>query len=81
MEARLVSAREKPARRKAKPKVRPAMDEAAASGIDPDIRRQLVAREAYLLAERRGFAPGREFEDWVAAEALVDSRLMKTQAA
>jgi DUF2934 family protein len=41
---------------------------------DLSVRRQLVAVEAYLLAERRGFAAGRELEDWVAAEALVDSR-------
>ncbi len=81
METRLVSTKEKPVRRKPKPKATPAMDSAALSGIDPDIRRQLVAREAYLIAERRGFAAGREVEDWVAAEALVDSRLMKTQAA
>jgi hypothetical protein len=81
MEARLVSAKEKPVRRKTKPKATPAMDRTASSGIDPDIRRQLVAREAYLFAERRGFAAGKEIEDWVAAEALVDSRLMRTQAA
>ena len=43
--------------------------------IDPDFRRQLVAAEAYFLAERRGFAAGNELQDWVAAEAVVDSRL------
>jgi hypothetical protein len=43
--------------------------------IDPEIRRQLVAAEAYFLAERRGFAGGNELEDWVAAERMVDSRL------
>ncbi len=42
--------------------------------IDPDLRRQLVATEAYFLAERRGFAAGHELEDWVAAEAAVDLR-------
>jgi hypothetical protein len=51
----------------------------AASGIDPGQRRELVAAEAYYLAERRGFAPGHEVEDWVTAEALVDSRLYKKQ--
>jgi len=80
METRIVSSKEKPIRRKPKPKATPAMD-MGSSGVDPDIRRQLVAREAYLFAERRGFAAGREIEDWVAAEALVDSRLMKIQAA
>ena len=49
--------------------------------IDPDVRRQLVAAEAYYLAERRGFAAGNELEDWITAEALVDSRLQQTQVA
>jgi hypothetical protein len=43
--------------------------------IDPDVRRQLVAAEAYFLAERRGFAAGHELDDWAAAEMAVDSRL------
>jgi hypothetical protein len=50
-------------------------------GIDPDVRRQLVAAEAYFLAERRGFAAGNELQDWVAAEAVVDSRLQRTRVA
>ncbi len=45
-----------------------------AATIDPHLRRQLVATEAYFLAERRGFAPGHELEDWTAAEAAVDLR-------
>ena len=49
--------------------------------IDPEARRQLVAAEAYLLAERRGFAAGNELEDWVAAERAVDSRLRQTLVA
>jgi hypothetical protein len=49
--------------------------------IDPDVRRQMVAAEAYFRAERRGFASGNELEDWVAAERVVDSRLSQTQAA
>ena len=49
--------------------------------IDPDARRQLVAAEAYFLAERRGFAAGHELEDWVAAEAAVDSQFRQMQVA
>jgi hypothetical protein len=45
------------------------------AGLDPDTRRQLVAAEAYFLAERRGFAAGHELEDWAAAEMAVNSRL------
>lgn len=53
------------------------LEQSSTSGstsLDPDVRRQLVAVEAYFLAERRGFAGGHEFEDWIAAEAAVDSR-------
>jgi hypothetical protein len=37
-----------------------------------DRRRQLIAIQAYFLAERRGFAAGQEVEDWIAAEVVVD---------
>jgi hypothetical protein len=53
----------------------------AATSIGQDDRRRLVAAEAYFLAERRGFAAGRELDDWVAAEAAVDSRLQRMQVA
>jgi hypothetical protein len=54
---------------------------AASRRIDPDIRRRMVAAEAYFRAERRGFAAGKELEDWVAAEVAVDSRLQQAQVA
>jgi hypothetical protein len=34
-----------------------------------------IAKSAYLHAARRGFAPGHELEDWLAAENEVDQRL------
>ena len=49
--------------------------------VDIDLRRQMVAAAAYFLAERRGFAAGHDLEDWLAAEATVDSRLSEMQAA
>jgi hypothetical protein len=80
------SPRKRPARRKAAATAAPELTDSAAivvleSGIDPGIRRQLVATEAYFLAERRGFAAGNELEDWVAAERAVDSRLHKIRVA
>jgi hypothetical protein len=51
------------------------------TNIDPDSRRRLVAAEAYFRAERRGFASGHELEDWVAAEAAVDSLAPAMQSA
>ncbi len=41
---------------------------------DPEVRRRLIAMEAYYLAERRGFVAGHEEEDWIAAEAVVRTR-------
>jgi Protein of unknown function (DUF2934) len=49
--------------------------------VAAELRRQMVAAAAYFLAERRGFAAGHDLEDWLAAEAMVDSRLRETRAA
>jgi hypothetical protein len=35
----------------------------------------LTAERAYFRAERRGFAPGHELEDWLAAEREVEALL------
>ena len=39
--------------------------------ISAQERRTLIARAAYFRAEKRGFAPGGELQDWVEAEAEV----------
>jgi len=36
-------------------------------------RRRLIEQTAYFNAQRRGFAPGHELEDWLAAEQAVDT--------
>jgi len=38
-------------------------------------RRASIATAAYLIAKRRGFVPGHQLEDWLAAENEVDQRL------
>lgn len=38
-------------------------------------RRRLIAEAAYFRAERRGFQPGQELEDWLAAEIEIDALL------
>jgi len=48
-----------------------AIEEAAAVGCGPDLRHAMTAEAAYYLAERRGFKPGHELEDWVAAEGEI----------
>ena len=37
-------------------------------------RELMIAKEAYLLAEQRGFAPGHELDDWFTAVSLVDAK-------
>ncbi|HVO07965.1 MAG TPA: DUF2934 domain-containing protein [Burkholderiaceae bacterium] len=43
--------------------------------MDPELRHQMVATAAYYIAEQRGFVPGHELADWMAAEAAVDASL------
>jgi hypothetical protein len=44
--------------------------------VGPGARTALIAKAAYFRAEKRGFAPGHEAEDWLAAETEVDARLL-----
>ena len=48
--------------------------------LTPEARRALISEIAYLRAERRGFAPGQETDDWLAAEAEVDALLSAGQS-
>ncbi|TLZ21012.1 MAG: DUF2934 domain-containing protein [Gammaproteobacteria bacterium] len=43
--------------------------------LTAEMRRTMIAENAYLRAERRGFAPGHETEDWLAAEAEIGALL------
>jgi hypothetical protein len=53
----------------------PSVPAAPRVAVTREARRALIAESAYLRAERRGFAPGHEAEDWLAAEAEVDALL------
>jgi hypothetical protein len=55
--------------------MRPLRADVVAAVIDPDHRRALIAQIAYYRAERRGFEPGHDAEDWLNAEAEVDTAL------
>ena len=48
--------------------------------VDPQRRSALIARAAYFRAMNRGFAPGHETSDWLAAEAEVDAELLSGTA-
>ena len=44
-------------------------------------RNVMVQKAAYYRAERRGFQPGHELEDWLAAEGEIDEQLAHTDPA
>jgi hypothetical protein len=53
----------------------------AAATVSEDQRRGMIALSAYLRAERRGFSPDGQAEDWLAAEKEVDALLNSGQTA
>jgi len=48
-----------------------AIVEAAMVGCGADLRHAMIAEAAYYRAQRRGFEPGHELEDWVTAEGEI----------
>jgi len=42
---------------------------------DPETKRRMIAEAAYYCAERRGFAPGGELQDWLDAEGQMTALL------
>ena len=63
-----------PRRRAAAPAPAPVVEAQAPSTA-------LIARAAYFRALNRGFEPGHEIGDWLAAEAEVDAELLRGTAA
>jgi hypothetical protein len=53
----------------AAPAPSPATGAPATAAPTGEARYRWIAHAAYLRAERRGFAPGKEVDDWLAAEA------------
>lgn len=43
--------------------------------IDGEDRFRMIAEAAFYRAEQRGFQPGQELDDWLAAEIEVDALL------
>jgi hypothetical protein len=39
----------------------------------------MISEAAYYRAQRRGFAPGRELDDWLAAEAEIAGYFLEQQ--
>ena len=49
----------------------------AIAGVSLEEKHRLIAEAAYYRAERRRFAPGYELEDWLKAEAEVETIISK----
>lgn len=64
-----------PRKRAARAAAPKAETESVRAEISAEARRGMIAEAAYLRAERRGFVPGYELEDWIAAESEVDALL------
>lgn len=45
------------------------------SGMDKEERRQMIAEAAYYRYQNRGYDPGCDVDDWLAAEEEVDRLL------
>ncbi len=58
--------------------LRPKVPYYAISAVAPvfsEERHSAIAEAAYFRAQRRGFAPGHELDDWLAAEREIAERL------
>jgi len=59
------------------PPRKPTLSIVSATPTGGESRRTLIERAAYLRAERRGFEPGHELDDWCAAEREIDDQVFR----
>jgi hypothetical protein len=71
----------KPKKRRSAAKTQALIATTTILAVTEDERRGMIALSAYLRGERRGFAPGGEAEDWLAAEMEIDALLSGGQSA
>jgi hypothetical protein len=45
--------------------------------VEPETRDAMIAEAAYFHSARRGFEPGHDLVDWLAAEAEIDTALTR----
>jgi Protein of unknown function (DUF2934) len=62
-------------------KARAPTETSAMTRPTPEELQRWIAEAAYYRAERRGFQPGGEIEDWLAAEAETRERLDRQESA
>ena len=54
---------------------------ASSSAGNAVLRETMIREAAYFRAEHRSFAPGKELDDWFAAEQEVDALLARSTSA
>jgi Protein of unknown function (DUF2934) len=64
-------------RRKAVPPPSNSVVTRSAAYIEPEARDSLIAEAAYFRSAHRGFEPGHEIDDWLAAESEIDAALAR----
>lgn len=45
--------------------------------IEPQAREAMIAESAYFRSAHRGFEPGHELDDWLAAESEIDAAMAR----
>lgn len=45
--------------------------------MEPQVREAMIAESAYFRSAHRGFEPGHEVDDWLAAESEIDAALAR----
>ncbi len=63
------------AKQKPTPANPPSAPDLTWGGLTPEQREAMIRDSAYFFYANRGYAPGYDFDDWLAAEAEVKSRM------
>jgi len=53
----------------------------SAASVADSARQTMISEAAYYRAAKRGFAPGRELDDWLAAEAEITGYFLHQEPA
>ena len=76
IKARAVKSRASTRRRAAQPPTNSIVTRSSAY-MEPEARDAMIAEAAYFHSARRGFEPGHEVDDWLAAESEIDGALAR----
>ena len=57
------------------PQAKPGVGTQALVRVTAEVRQVMICEAAYYIAEHRGFEPGHDVDDWLAAEEQIDAAL------